>query len=128
MTTYKGDTDASLLNETTSPATNVDFSAEIFRETGISGFKYLLYFNTEVWNDWVEYSSMLVHDIANADNANNFDGKALRMVVEVEGGLVAEDFACLSDKFEWDANEDGALCIQYVNSSDVVYTHRLTPR
>lgn len=46
----------------------------------------------------------------------------------MDGGLGAGDFACLADKFEWDANEDGALCIQYIDASNNVSTHRLTPK
>ena len=78
---YRGDTDASLLNETTSPATNMDFGVQIFRSTGIPGFSYLLYFNEKVWQDWVWYTGLTTSDVANSDNANNYDGKALRMVV-----------------------------------------------
>lgn len=90
-------TDLSKLTTTTSPATDYDFAEEIFRETGITGFTYLLYMNEQVMDDWSNYAYESTTDFPNYSNVGNYDGKALRMVVEVSGGLGTGDLACLAD-------------------------------
>ena len=119
-------TDPSLLNETTSPATNYDFSDTIPTETGIEGFTYTLYWNERVMLDWEDYAANPVNDLANYSNIGNFDGKALRVNVSMDGGFSSGDVACLADIQLYVQNEDGAVCLQWV-SSGLIRTHRLTP-
>ena len=95
-------------------------------ETGIEGLQYQLYYNTQVMNDWSEYALESTTDFGNYYNVGNYDGKALRIIANIDTGMTAGNVACLADVQKYTSWEDGAICLQWISSA-TVRTHRLTP-
>ena len=48
-------------------------------------------------NDWSEYALEPTTDFGNYYNVGNYDGKALRIIANIDTGMTAGNVACLAD-------------------------------
>lgn len=98
------------LSMTTGPADgNYNVPSPEIVETWSSKVDYVIYYNEELWEDWVDNALLTGSDIQNASNTTLFSKKAFRVIGSFPENHTDGDTICLIDSRPF--NGYGGTCI-----------------